>query len=144
MLTVTQVYGVDPAGTRYGYEDEIRSVFFPGHLKKDVAFLHVESKTLIEADLLFNLPMTESVRSLSPTRCCDRLSRTVRDVERERRTAAFARQCTEARRMDSPADRQYFHCRQGCHEAELGRRTRAGLREDHSVPRRAHTSPLPR
>ncbi|KZV88570.1 hypothetical protein EXIGLDRAFT_678851 [Exidia glandulosa HHB12029] len=54
------VYGKDPEGTTYGYEDEIHSVYFPGHAQKDVAFFHVASKTLIEADLLFNLPARES------------------------------------------------------------------------------------
>ncbi|KZV87793.1 hypothetical protein EXIGLDRAFT_741299 [Exidia glandulosa HHB12029] len=54
------VYGKDAEGTTYGYEDEIHVVYFPGHAQKDVAFFHVASKTLIEADLLFNLPARES------------------------------------------------------------------------------------
>ena len=33
--------------------------YFSGFQKKDVAFLHVPSRTLIEADLLFNLPSRE-------------------------------------------------------------------------------------
>ena len=33
-----------------------------GHANKDIAFLHTDSKTLIQADLLFNLPAIESVR----------------------------------------------------------------------------------
>lgn len=33
--------------------------FFPGFHNKDVAFFHVASRTLIEADLIFNLPCTE-------------------------------------------------------------------------------------
>ncbi|KZS99071.1 hypothetical protein SISNIDRAFT_472105 [Sistotremastrum niveocremeum HHB9708] len=45
------VYGVDSANTKYGY--------FSGHQNKDVAFMHNESKSLIVADLLFNLPPTE-------------------------------------------------------------------------------------
>ena len=35
--------------------------YFSGFQKKDVAFLHVSYRTLIEADLLFNLPATEQV-----------------------------------------------------------------------------------
>jgi hypothetical protein len=53
------IFGKDPADTKYGYEDEIQSCFFSGFSNKDVAFLHNESKTLIQADLLFNLPATE-------------------------------------------------------------------------------------
>lgn len=40
--------------------------YFPGFRNKDVAFLHVPSRTLIQADLLFNLPATEQVSSMSP------------------------------------------------------------------------------
>lgn len=36
--------------------------YFSGFVNKDVAFLHQPSKTLIEADLLMNLPCTEQVR----------------------------------------------------------------------------------
>ncbi|PFH50532.1 hypothetical protein AMATHDRAFT_75598 [Amanita thiersii Skay4041] len=50
-------WGRDPPGTRYGFEDE--HCYFPGFFNKDVAFLHGESKVLIEADLLFNLPCNE-------------------------------------------------------------------------------------
>ena len=35
--------------------------YFSGHESKEVAFLHKPSKTLIEADLLFNLPAKEQV-----------------------------------------------------------------------------------
>jgi len=52
-------YGADAEGTKYGYEDEIEAVYFPAHQNKDVAFFHKESQTLIEADLLFNLPAKE-------------------------------------------------------------------------------------
>ncbi|KAF7980267.1 hypothetical protein HWV62_39017 [Athelia sp. TMB] len=34
-------------------------IFFSGFKNKDVAFFHMESKTLIQADLLFNLPANE-------------------------------------------------------------------------------------
>lgn len=36
--------------------------YFTGFRNKDVAFFHKESKSLIEADLLMNLPPTEQVR----------------------------------------------------------------------------------
>lgn len=39
--------------------------YFSGFRNKDVAFLHVASKSLIQADLLFNLPATEQVGSTS-------------------------------------------------------------------------------
>ncbi|KAJ3487756.1 hypothetical protein NLI96_g3318 [Meripilus lineatus] len=52
-------YGVDEAGTRYGYEDEIEAHYFSGFSKKDVAWFHKSSQTLIVADLIFNLPATE-------------------------------------------------------------------------------------
>ena len=35
--------------------------YFSGFKNKDVAFFHPASKSLIEADLLFNLPPTEQV-----------------------------------------------------------------------------------
>ena len=98
-------WGADPAGTKYGFEDDVRLLlhpsqvlflidpradpalvslladpsacasrsgevarlietfsYFSGHQNKDVAFFHPASKSLIEADLLFNLPPTEQVR----------------------------------------------------------------------------------
>jgi len=53
------VWGRDPPDTKYGYEDDIQHCFFSGFKNKDVAFFHPASKTLIQADLLFNLPPTE-------------------------------------------------------------------------------------
>ncbi|KAL5498480.1 hypothetical protein ACEPAH_1833 [Sanghuangporus vaninii] len=53
------VYGRDPEGTKYGFEDEIKSCYFSGFQNQDVAFNHIASRTLIEADLLFNLPASE-------------------------------------------------------------------------------------
>jgi len=50
------VWGRDPPDTKYGFEDDIQWCFFSGFKNKDVAFFHPESKTLIQADLLFNLP----------------------------------------------------------------------------------------
>ncbi|KAF5352157.1 hypothetical protein D9758_009199 [Tetrapyrgos nigripes] len=60
------VWGRDPPDTMYGFEEEIKHCYFSGFINKDVAFLHVESKTLIEADLLFNLPPKEQY-SQSPS-----------------------------------------------------------------------------
>ncbi|CAG7849039.1 SubName: Full=Uncharacterized protein {ECO:0000313/EMBL:CCA67111.1} [Serendipita indica DSM 11827] len=48
-------YGKDPEGTKYGYEPEIEACYFPETPNSDVAFFHAESKSLIEADLLWNL-----------------------------------------------------------------------------------------
>ncbi|KAJ7138424.1 hypothetical protein C8R43DRAFT_1019030 [Mycena crocata] len=53
------IWGKDPADTKYGFEDDIQACYFPGHKNKDVAFFHRASATLIEADLLVNLPGTE-------------------------------------------------------------------------------------
>jgi len=53
------IYGKDPEGTKYGFEDEISACYFSGFQNKDVAFCHKATKTLIEADLLFNLPPKE-------------------------------------------------------------------------------------
>jgi len=58
-LTLDGAYGADPSDTKYGFEDEIKACYFTGYSNKDVAWLHVTSKTLIEADLLLNLPATE-------------------------------------------------------------------------------------
>ncbi|KAJ3558084.1 hypothetical protein NM688_g1123 [Phlebia brevispora] len=87
-------YGVDAAETIYGFEADIlawlatpipadhdRSAdrpvpsadphcsYFSGFSKKDVAWLHVPSRTLIVADLIFNLPAVEqySKTSASPS-----------------------------------------------------------------------------
>jgi len=53
------IWGKDPPGTKYGFEDDIQSCFFSGFKNQDVAFFHLKSKTLIQADLLFNLPGNE-------------------------------------------------------------------------------------
>ncbi|KAJ3714651.1 hypothetical protein DFJ43DRAFT_859763 [Lentinula guzmanii] len=58
-LMIDGEYGVNPPETLYGFEDEIKACYFSGFANKDVAFLHVATKTLIVADLLFNLPGTE-------------------------------------------------------------------------------------
>ena len=59
VLEFDGVYGRDPPETKYGYEPEIQACYFSGFQNQDVAFLHGPSKTLIQADLLFNLPGTE-------------------------------------------------------------------------------------
>ncbi|KAE9390332.1 hypothetical protein BT96DRAFT_889413 [Gymnopus androsaceus JB14] len=58
-LVIDGEYGVDSPSALYGFEDEIKACYFSGFANKDVAFLHVASRTLIVADLLFNLPGTE-------------------------------------------------------------------------------------
>ncbi|KAK0473520.1 hypothetical protein EDD18DRAFT_1359028 [Armillaria luteobubalina] len=58
-LDVTGAYGIDPPETEYGFESEIKAHYFPGFQNQDVAFYHVASKSLIVADLIFNLPGTE-------------------------------------------------------------------------------------
>ncbi|KAF9493170.1 hypothetical protein BDN71DRAFT_1508755 [Pleurotus eryngii] len=67
-LILDGAYGSDPPGTLYGFEDEIKACYFSGYASVDVAWLHVASKTLIQADLLFNLPGTEqySKTKMSP------------------------------------------------------------------------------
>jgi len=52
-------YGHDPKDTEYGFESEIKACYFTSHPSKDVAFLHPDSKSMINADLLFNLPAIE-------------------------------------------------------------------------------------
>ena len=39
--------------------DEVEVEFWDGHVNKELVFLHKPSRTLIEADLVFNLPATE-------------------------------------------------------------------------------------
>lgn len=63
------LYGSDAPGTRYGFEPEIESCHFSGFKGHDVAWLHSPSRTLIQADLLINLPPNEqySKSKSSPT-----------------------------------------------------------------------------
>ncbi|KAJ7885165.1 hypothetical protein B0H14DRAFT_3739403, partial [Mycena olivaceomarginata] len=67
-LVFDGVWGRDSPDTKYGFEEDVRHSFcahalclllFSGFKNKDVAFFHPASKTMIEADLLFNLPCTE-------------------------------------------------------------------------------------
>jgi len=62
---VSKMRCVCPLGARYiniltsMYVVKIQACYFSGHTNNDVAWFHVASKTLILADLLFNLPATE-------------------------------------------------------------------------------------
>ncbi|KAK0217159.1 hypothetical protein IW262DRAFT_1449561 [Armillaria fumosa] len=67
-LDIAGAYGVDPPETEYGFESEVcvstvlaseLYSYFPGFQNQDVAFYHAASKSLIVADLIFNLPGTE-------------------------------------------------------------------------------------
>ncbi|KAJ6469501.1 hypothetical protein C8R45DRAFT_433048 [Mycena sanguinolenta] len=58
-LVLDGAYGKDAPDTKYGFEDEIYACYFSGFANKDVAWFHASSKTLIVADLLFNLPANE-------------------------------------------------------------------------------------
>ncbi|KAL0955753.1 hypothetical protein HGRIS_001968 [Hohenbuehelia grisea] len=58
-LVLDGAYGSDPTDTLYGFEDEVKACYFSGYANRDVAWLHVTSKTLVQADLLFNLPGNE-------------------------------------------------------------------------------------
>ncbi|TFK28562.1 hypothetical protein FA15DRAFT_753462 [Coprinopsis marcescibilis] len=53
------VWGQDSPDTTYGFENDIEHCYFSGFRNRDVAFLHKNSKSLIQADLLMNLPPTE-------------------------------------------------------------------------------------
>jgi hypothetical protein len=47
--------------TGKGNVSQTLNSYFPGHKNKEVAFFHKASKTLLEADLLSNLPAHEQV-----------------------------------------------------------------------------------
>ncbi|EPS95076.1 hypothetical protein FOMPIDRAFT_1133127 [Fomitopsis schrenkii] len=53
------VWGTDPRDRQFGFENDVQHCFFDGFANRDTAFFHPASKTLIVADLLFNLPATE-------------------------------------------------------------------------------------
>jgi len=65
-LVFDGAWGRDPPNTRYGFENEIEHCYFSGFKNKDVAFLHKASKSLIQADLLMNLPPTEQYSKSKP------------------------------------------------------------------------------
>ncbi|KAI0075942.1 hypothetical protein K474DRAFT_1663574 [Panus rudis PR-1116 ss-1] len=58
-LKLDGAWGRDPPDTKYGFESDVQHCYFSGFKNKDVAFFHPASKTLIEADLLLNLPCKE-------------------------------------------------------------------------------------
>ncbi|CEH19590.1 hypothetical protein CBOM_06897 [Ceraceosorus bombacis] len=62
------LYGKDAPDTRYGFEDDISARYFSTFANKDVAFCHHESKSLITADLIFNLPCNEQYSKTSSGR----------------------------------------------------------------------------
>ncbi|KAF8237359.1 hypothetical protein L208DRAFT_1356278 [Tricholoma matsutake] len=69
-LNFDGAWGADPSDTKYGFEDEIKACFFSGFKNKDIAFFHRESKVMIQADLLFNLPGKEQYsKSKSSANC---------------------------------------------------------------------------
>eukprot|EP01119_Soliformovum_irregulare_P015745 TRINITY_DN4478_c0_g1_i1.p1 TRINITY_DN4478_c0_g1~~TRINITY_DN4478_c0_g1_i1.p1 ORF type:complete len:241 (-),score=58.72 TRINITY_DN4478_c0_g1_i1:39-761(-) len=51
---------------QFGFEDEIDARYFRGSVNKDVLFLHKEGKTLLVADVLFNLPPKEQHKDFGP------------------------------------------------------------------------------
>ncbi|CAO1621166.1 unnamed protein product [Sympodiomycopsis kandeliae] len=54
------LYGVDDeASTKYGYENELYTRYWPTFSNKDLTFFHKSSQSLITADLIFNLPANE-------------------------------------------------------------------------------------
>ncbi|KAI9061133.1 hypothetical protein FKP32DRAFT_983657 [Trametes sanguinea] len=50
---------------KLGFEGEIESCYFSGYANKDIAYYHKASKTVIAADLLFNMPATEQFSKTS-------------------------------------------------------------------------------
>lgn len=67
------LYGRDPEGTEYGFEDEIQAQYFPTFANRDVVFHHIDTKTLITADLLFNLPPDEQYAATPAGRATSRI-----------------------------------------------------------------------
>ncbi|KAI8590323.1 hypothetical protein BDZ88DRAFT_414930 [Geranomyces variabilis] len=54
------VMGVDdPKTTVYGFENDLAYRHFGASRNQDTAYFHKDTKTLIQADLMFNLPPTE-------------------------------------------------------------------------------------
>jgi glyoxylase-like metal-dependent hydrolase (beta-lactamase superfamily II) len=64
-ITWAGILGAGGETKTYGFEDEIKLHYFPGHMNKEIAVLHVPSKTLLCADLVFNLPPTEGYKQTS-------------------------------------------------------------------------------
>lgn len=58
------LYGVDnEETTKYGWENEIYTRYWPTFSNKDLSFYHKASQSLIAADLIFNLPANEQYRN---------------------------------------------------------------------------------
>ncbi|KAL9935093.1 hypothetical protein V8E36_006169 [Tilletia maclaganii] len=57
------VYGRDPPSqtSRLAFEPEIKAAYFPTFSNKDVVFFHQPTRTLLTADLIFNLPLKEQI-----------------------------------------------------------------------------------
>lgn len=72
-LEFAGLYGRDPEGTEYGFEDEIQAQYFPTFANRDVVFHHIDTKTLITADLLFNLPPDEQYAATPAGRATSRI-----------------------------------------------------------------------
>lgn len=53
------VLGAGGENKTYGFEDEVELLYCPAHNNKEIALLHKPTRTLVEADLLFNLPCDE-------------------------------------------------------------------------------------
>ena len=64
-VTWAGILGAGGESKKYGFEDEIKLHYFSGHMNKEIAVLHIPSKTLLCADLVFNLPPTEGYKQTS-------------------------------------------------------------------------------
>ncbi|KAI0765231.1 hypothetical protein C8Q74DRAFT_1287071 [Fomes fomentarius] len=58
-LQLEGVYSASNPDAKHGFEDEIEACYFSGYANKDTAFFHKASKTVVAADLLFNIPARE-------------------------------------------------------------------------------------
>lgn len=54
----------------FGFADDVETVMFEGFITYCVAWYHKPTKTLIQSDLMMNLPCTEVCRESSHMRCC--------------------------------------------------------------------------
>ncbi|RPD56904.1 hypothetical protein L226DRAFT_512770 [Lentinus tigrinus ALCF2SS1-7] len=64
-LTLDAAFSETNPEPELGFEDEVEACYFSGHANKDIAFYHKASKTVITADLLFNIPATEQFSKTS-------------------------------------------------------------------------------
>ncbi|KAL0481043.1 tRNA sulfurtransferase [Acrasis kona] len=63
----TKTTDCEEIARKYNVEGQISFVYFPGFVGKDVVVYHHESKSLAEADLIFNLPAKEQYGGVSPS-----------------------------------------------------------------------------